>query len=781
MIGLVLSFKGTNYGMMLQAYATQAYLDLNNYDSEIITVSTKKTIKEHVDRIIRHLSPTSLSASIKKRKRTRLIRNDVEIYNAYTKRMNVGKTFVEKRLHGVVTYNGYNQLTAGVKNKYSCVLIGSDQQWAPACFYNRLNTLQFVPEGVVRASYATSMGVSKIPKYTEKKLKSFISKMDFVSVRENTAKNIISTVSGRDDIKVVPDPTFLLSREEWLSFIADEILVDVPYIFCYFLGNSPEPIKIVNDYAKTKGLKVVAIRNIESYSKEKVDYGDALVLDGPSVEEFVNYIRHADIVCTDSFHATVFSIINNSDFVTFYRTSYKDKNSRNSRIDDLLNTFSLEDHIFREGRDFNSILSNKIDFDRVNGQIEQLRSSGSSFLDKVLKSSKKNIYSNVSEFEKSECCGCGVCVIKCHQNAISMEEDKEGFAYPVVENKACIGCGICVKNCPTHNREHAKVVNYSNAYYAYNVNPEECKKSASGGVAAGLYKVFIENGAVIFGAKYTDDFKNVIMESASKKSSIEQFLGSKYVKSNENGTFIKVKQLLKNGKKVFYVGLPCEISALKNYLGKDEDELYTCELICHGPTTYKALKDYISKLENSYGSLVTNFNCRAKKPYWKPYYISVRFENESTYEVPFTNSSLEKAFQAVKRPSCNKCAFKDQSSCSDLIIGDFHGAKQGTDEYNPFGVSICFPVTGKGVEMLDLLKNEGFTVGDANESRAKANRALFTPIEELDIRERFVNLLINQGLDKAANDIQVNNSLKRRKVKMKVKIYAKALRKKIGL
>ena len=244
MIGLVLSFKGTNYGMMLQAYATQAYLDLNNYDSEIITVSTKKTIKEHVDRIIRHLSPTSLSASIKKRKRTRLIRNDVEIYNAYTKRMNVGKTFVEKRLHGVVTYNGYNQLTAGVKNKYSCVLIGSDQQWAPACFYNRLNTLQFVPEGVVRASYATSMGVSKIPKYTEKKLKSFISKMDFVSVRENTAKNIISTVSGRDDIKVVPDPTFLLSREEWLSFIADEILVDVPYIFCVVslcLGSYAQP------------------------------------------------------------------------------------------------------------------------------------------------------------------------------------------------------------------------------------------------------------------------------------------------------------------------------------------------------------------------------------------------------------------------------------------------------------------------------------------------------------------------------------------------------------
>ena len=782
-MGLILSHKGTNYGMMLQAFATQAFLEHKGVSTEIITVQEEPTAKSICNKIIRHLSPTALSASLSKRKRRKIVAADPVIYDAYKKRVEAGKEFVTTYLHNVVTYKGFDSATQSAKNKYDCVLIGSDQQWAPACFYSPLNTLMFVPDGVVKASYATSMGVSEIPENTMSRLNEFISRMDFVSVREETGKKIISDATGRKDVEVVADPTFLMTCDEWKDAIPDKVLETEPYVFCYFLGNSVEPIKTVNSFAEKNGLKVIAVRNIESYSTEKVDYGKASVLDGPTVDEFVNYIRHATLVCTDSFHATVFSIINSADFVSFYRTKPGEKNSRNSRIDDLLGRLHLSDRICYGDNLLENIAKNSIDYEPVQRIVEQTRKHGQGYLNRVIEASgRKNETSekNVTVFPPEECCGCELCSLKCPQKIISMSTDQEGFLYPTIQDQnKCVSCGICVSICPVHNREKAITIDFSNPYYAYNPDVAQCQNSSSGGVAFGLYKAFIQSGEHGYGAAYAPDFKSVAYECADTIDQAKRFLGSKYVKTEHGSLYQRIKSDLANGIKVIIIGLPCDIAALKGYLNKDWANLYTCEVICHGPTTPIALKSFIEEIETIKKSEVVSLNCRAKRPYWKPYYISAHFENGDVLETPFTNSSLEQAFQAMKRPSCNACAFKDGSSRSDLIIGDYHGAKQGTEEFNEYGVSICFPVTNKGKELIEILKTEGFVVGNANKSRAMANKALTTSLEKLSIRDRFSELLISKGLTAATSDPVIKLGLKKRKIKMRIGIYKKALLKKL--
>lgn len=781
-VGLILSFKGTNYGMMLQAFATQSYLDMNNAENEIITIKKESSVSDEFKNVIRHLSPAAMKASLRKRKRRKIVAQTPEISSAHKLRVKAGEMFVASHLHDIVVFSGYENAARAVKNKYACVMIGSDQQWSPACFYSELNTLMFVPNDVKKASYATSMGVSQIPNYTHKRLKQFISRMDYVSVREETGKQIITDVTKRSDVQVVPDPTFLLRREDWDKLILDSIPKEKRYIFCYFLGDSCETINIVNDFAQSVGIEVIAVRNIESYSKKKVDYGNATVVDGPSVDEFVNYIRHAFLVCTDSFHGTVFSIINNVDFVTFYRTSNKDKNSRNSRIDDLLGKFELSDRIYSDNSDIAQIVKDSIDYEKVNAILESLRSVGRNYLEKIIADIKvvKPQTNNVVSFTKSECCGCGICERKCPKRIIRLQNDEEGFVYPLIDRKdECVHCGICVNSCPAHNRAIAKPIKFDNPMYAYNTSEDECRESSSGGVAAGLYHYFVKNKFTVYGVSYSDDFKDALFLEDNSGDKILSFLGSKYIKANINGLYEKIQNKLQNGGKVFVIALPCEIAALKVYLGKDWDNLFTCELICHGPSTPFALRSYVDSLESKYGSKINSFSCRAKNPLWKPYYISARFDNQKVHNEIFADSSLGRAFQALKRPSCNECAFKDGSSCSDMIIGDYHGAKRETDEYNKYGVSICFPNTVKGQEMIDILSKTGFKVGSANKTRAMANKALLSPLPKLKIRKRFSDILKRDGIVPAANDKIILLGLKKRKLSVKLSMYTKVVLRKI--
>ena len=389
---------------------------------------------------------------------------------------------------------------------------------------------------------------------------------------------------------------------------------------------------------------------------------------------------------------------------------------------------------------------------------------------------------NVASFDHNDCCGCGVCSKICPKNIISMESDKEGFLYPVIKNiSSCINCGLCVKYCPTQNRKNAVEINFDAPNYAYHSKSEVCQGSSSGGVAAGLYKFILRNNGVVFGVRYSEDFTDAEYVMVESEEQIGCLLGSKYLKANINNLYETVQNQVNKDILVLVVGLPCEIAALRNYLKKDYNNLYLCELICHGPTSNIVLRQFVDSIEKKENGRVVYLNQRAKKPYWKPYFLDVKLDNGREICVPFTDSDYEKAFQIMKRPSCNSCAFKDGMSCSDMIIGDFHGANKESAEYNQYGVSICFPCSAKAKEILEILKGEDYIVGDAARGRAMGNRALYESIPRLGIRDRYVNLLLTKGLHAAGSDPLVRFYLKKRKIVNKIRMRLKIHKNKVKI
>lgn len=382
-----MSYKGTNYGMMLQAFATQHVLEKRGYETEIIACGNGGGISAKLKKLF---IPNNVKQSLRKRKRRKIVKNNHIINNAFKLRTQAGKEFVEKYLHNIKKFSGPGELR-NYANKYSAVIIGSDQQWAPACFYSEINTLSFVPDGVKKISYATSMGVSCIPSYTKKRLREFTKDFYRISVREETGKNIIESVTGRNDVKTMPDPTFLMSSEEWEEIIPEKRLTQEEYIFCYLLGDSDTPLRVIEEYASERKLKVIVVRNIEAYTSKPYNYGNTTVVEAPSVEEFVNYIRNARLVCTDSFHATVFSLINKSDFITFYRTQSSDKNSRNSRIDNLLMNFGMKERICSNHGEFAMKADVRIDFAGIKQKMENMKRQGIEFLKEALSDDFKDI------------------------------------------------------------------------------------------------------------------------------------------------------------------------------------------------------------------------------------------------------------------------------------------------------------------------------------------------------------------------------------------------------
>lgn len=376
---------------------------------------------------------------------------------------------------------------------------------------------------------------------------------------------------------------------------------------------------------------------------------------------------------------------------------------------------------------------------------------------------------NILKVSEYLCCGCGTCVKKCPKSVLEMKADTEGFLYPqMTEPTACVDCGICLNSCPVYNRGNAHPVKYDDPQYAYHPNSETCRASASGGVAAGLYRSVISRNGIGFGVSYTRDFTDAEYIMITDLDSVTKVCGSKYIKAQENDLYASARQQLQQGKMVLVIGLPCEIAAMKSYLGKEYSNLYTCELICHGPTSNIVLQAYVKQIEMQENSKVIALNQRAKKPYWKPYYLEVGLENGKTVSRPFTDSDFEKAFQIMKRPSCNSCIFKDGKTCSDMVIGDFHGANKQTEEYNAYGVSICFPCTEKGMELMEMLQEEGMVTGKTNKNRALGNRALHEPIPRMRSRGMFVKNLLKHGLKKAVNAPAVRIDLKTRKLLKKL-------------
>ena len=345
-IGLILAHTGSSYGMNLQAYATQYLLERMGFETEIIR--TKSRFPQGVvivPGLFQHLFVQFRRKQNKKQHNKNRLTDELHIRNNQL-RVLAAQNFRKEKLHNYSPILDYQALRK-YASKYDAVVIGSDQCWLPGFSFSYLNTMNFVPAGVKRISYATSLGVSHYPKYCYYSAQKAWKKIDYLSVREQSGANIIKEVCGNDiQVQVVLDPTYLISKEEWEEMIPPSRLIDGHYILSFMLGYDDSQKEFIRDYAQKKGIKLVSILSNESSSALDTQYADETII-GASPAEFVNYIRFADCVFTDSFHGIAFSIINQKNFYAFYpkRDFAKGKNSRNTRIDHILNTFNLSNRL----------------------------------------------------------------------------------------------------------------------------------------------------------------------------------------------------------------------------------------------------------------------------------------------------------------------------------------------------------------------------------------------------------------------------------------------------
>lgn len=312
--------------------------------------------------------------------------------------------------------------------------------------------------------------------------------------------------------------------------------------------------------------------------------------------------------------------------------------------------------------------------------------------------------------EKKNCVGCYACYNICPQNAITLEEDEEGFKYPKVNREKCINCGVCKKVCPIINSKNnnGDRKEKPDVIAAWNKDTFTRLDSTSGGIFSELAnKVFDEEGYVC-GAIYDESFK-VKHIVTNDRTLLPKLRSSKYLQSDINNCYKEIKELLNKDKKVLICGSPCQIAGLYNYLGKNYENLLTCDFICRGMNSPKIFKMYINSLENRYKSKVKNIKFKNKIYGWHNFSTRVDFENGKTYIGGRYFDSYMVGYlkyNAFVRPSCYECKFKDMPRKSDITLADFWGIEKISPELdNNQGTSLVLLNSEKGRKFFEEIKN----------------------------------------------------------------------------
>lgn len=194
---------------------------------------------------------------------------------------------------------------------------------------------------------------------------------------------------------------------------------------------------------------------------------------------------------------------------------------------------------------------------------------------------------------KYNCCGCGACAQCCPKQCITLDVDKEGFSYPVVDTSVCVDCGLCEQVCPfLHPYEKREPLR---TLAAYNTQEEVRMQSSSGGIFSLLAEKVIQEGGVVFGARFDENWQ-VTIDYTESIDGLSAFRGSKYVQARTGDTFKQCESFLKADRKVLYSGTPCQVAGLKHFLRKEYGNLLTVDFVCHGVPSPKVWGLYLTQL-----------------------------------------------------------------------------------------------------------------------------------------------------------------------------------------
>lgn len=362
-------FRDMNYGTVLQALALQKYLQVKGHSPELINYlpGRESTIYNHLT-IIERLNRKVDYLSNKKYKKVH-----AEVFQRKTEKF--FRTIDER----CVVTNTISSDTDFEKigKKYDMYICGSDQVWNPYWFEPHF-FLDFVADDKLKVAYAPSIGIYNLPEEFHQRYKDYLKSFDGLSLREADMAIQLSDIVGRT-VKNVCDPVFLLNRRIWDSMSGESALIDKPYVFYYLLSYNRNHWKAIKNFAKKKGLNVVGIPIVGR--QFYVFHGDRRIDAAPL--DFVNYIKHAECVFTDSFHATSFSVLLGRQFYTFERFQENNAYSQNSRVKNLLTRLNLMNRVVKHDSK-RIILQSDIDYKKISGILQEFVTESSRYLDSFL-------------------------------------------------------------------------------------------------------------------------------------------------------------------------------------------------------------------------------------------------------------------------------------------------------------------------------------------------------------------------------------------------------------
>lgn len=353
----------------------------------------------------------------------------------------------------------------------------------------------------------------------------------------------------------------------------------------------------------------------------------------------------------------------------------------------------------------------------------------------------------INIIDKNDCVGCNACVQRCPKQCINIHEDEQGFIYPTVDLNLCIQCNLCEKVCPVINQAEPREP--IETFAAKNPDDKVRMASSSGGIFYALAKKIIEDGGVVFGAKFNEQWE-VVHDYTETLEGIKAFQGSKYVQSRIGDTFLQAEEFLKAGRKVMFTGTPCQIAALGLFLRKDYGEqLLRVDVVCHGVPSPLVWREYLKYITRPKGAsagkntvfsslketpVITGISFRDKRLGWEKYGFSVRVaasqasgKNSVFQSVNTDKEEQELLFETLDknifmqgflknlylRPSCYACPTKRLKSGSDITLADFWGIRGiDSEAHDNQGVSLILVNTPKGISIFKQItkwyKNESF-------------------------------------------------------------------------
>lgn len=364
-------------------------------------------------------------------------------------------------------------------------------------------------------------------------------------------------------------------------------------------------------------------------------------------------------------------------------------------------------------------------------------------------------------FDKKDCSGCTACISVCPKQCIKMQQDEEGFHYPIIDKTECIKCGLCEKTCPFHKPLYENT-DIPRVYACYVKSIEQRQKSTSGGVFYSIAKTIIDKGGIVYGAAFDDNFKlhHIGVENISD---LEKLRGSKYLQSDMGNVFKEIKLHLKNNRWVYFVGCGCQVAGLNAFLRKKYNTLITSDLVCHGVPSQKMFDWHLDYLREKEKGIITEYVFRDYSGWGgceKYKYKSSKGEGEKINHTYFLSPYLYSfMYGLVSRYSCYNCKFARLPRQGDITLADYWGAKLFFPDLDVSkGVSLVLINNSKAVVLWDEVKDYlEYKISNLDDA-LKYNKNLINKTELPVNREKYYKLILERGYKSVAeNEFRAKN------------------------